>query len=497
MYNKKININNIKFFFKIILFFWTFIIIVLISGNIYHSKKTINNIIKTSAEESFTKDLIYRQWATLHGGVYAPVTENTPPNPYLDHIEERDITTPSGKKLTLINPAYMTRQAHEIGKSKFNTYGHITSLTPIRKENKADPWERKALQSFESGKTEFYENSPINGKLFFRYMRPLIVNEGCLACHDTDKYAIGDIIGGISVSIDTENYNRDFKNQLALIISGFIFLYLFGLFGLIYFWILLKNFFKNRIKHEHDLKKAKLEAIKSDKAKSIFIANINHEIRTPLNSIMGFTDLILKTNIDENQKAFLSNIKNSSAELLNLITAILDFSKISSGKYTISYEKIDLQYFIQQILDAITEDAKQAGISIVFTHSSHIPNYIVTDNLRLEQILINLFTNCIKSSPVDKKITFNLDFFPIDKHTGKFTFLIGNNGIELTEHQKEKIFNPFVQGSSPDFMDYNSFSMNLSIAKRILELMDSKLIIKNSKELKNIFTFTLVTEYHK
>ena len=102
----------------------------------------------TQANESYEKDVLYRRWATSHGGVYAPVTPTTPPNPHLSHIPERDLTTPSGRRLTLINPAYMTRQVYEIAQETSSVGGHITSLNPIRPENGPDPWETKRPEGF-------------------------------------------------------------------------------------------------------------------------------------------------------------------------------------------------------------------------------------------------------------------------------------------------------------------------------------------------------------
>ncbi len=97
----------------------------------------------------FEKDVIYRRWNADHGGVYVPVTQKTKPNPYLDDLE-RDIITPLGKKLTKVNPAYMTRQVHELALKSNGVRGHITSLNPIRPANAPDPWETQALKAFET-----------------------------------------------------------------------------------------------------------------------------------------------------------------------------------------------------------------------------------------------------------------------------------------------------------------------------------------------------------
>lgn len=154
---------------------------------------------------TYNKDILYRRWAAGHGGVYVPITEETPPNPYLD-VPDRDVTTTDGLELTLINPAYMTRQVHELAKETQGTNSHITSLNPIRPENAADEWETKALLAFEDGQTEISEVKLIDGEPTMRYMHALVTEGSCLACHAAQGYEVGDIRGGISVSVPLQPY---------------------------------------------------------------------------------------------------------------------------------------------------------------------------------------------------------------------------------------------------------------------------------------------------
>ncbi len=115
---------------------------------------SVGELARAEARSNFEKDLVFRRWASGHGGVYVPPTQQTPPNPYLEHLPERDVTTTGGKKLTLVNPAYMTRQVYELAAGQYGTRGHITSLKPLRPENAADAWETRALQLFENGVRE-------------------------------------------------------------------------------------------------------------------------------------------------------------------------------------------------------------------------------------------------------------------------------------------------------------------------------------------------------
>lgn len=190
----------------IIGFVWTALIGSFLGWGILQEKQETVKLAKIEALASFNKDLVYRRWASAHGGLYVPVTEHTPPNPYLSHIPERDIITPSGKKLTLINPAYMTRQVHELAKEQYSVKGHITSLNPIRPQNAPDQWERAALGKFEHGVAEVMSVDPVEGIDHLRLMRPMIVEIGCLKCHADQGYSVGDIRGGISVSVPMTSY---------------------------------------------------------------------------------------------------------------------------------------------------------------------------------------------------------------------------------------------------------------------------------------------------
>jgi diguanylate cyclase (GGDEF)-like protein/PAS domain S-box-containing protein len=140
-----------------------------------------------------------RDWNARHGGVYVPVTAATSPNPYLDH-ERRDVVTNGGLALTLVNPAYMTRQIAEIAQQAEGVQLHITSLKPLRPANAADPWETAALQRFDAGLAEIVELIP-GATPVHRYMAPLRITKACLACHEKQGYQLGQIRGGISVTM--------------------------------------------------------------------------------------------------------------------------------------------------------------------------------------------------------------------------------------------------------------------------------------------------------
>lgn len=180
---------------------WTIVLTSMGLWGVKNEKNQTKQLSKFQARAYFQEIVTARTWNAAHGGVYVPITPQMQPNPYLDD-PERDIITQSGKKLTKINPAFMTRQISEIASSRNIFWFHITSAKPIRPENAPDQWEKQAIDSFLKGANEIAEFSEDkNGNNIFRYMAPLWVEKACLKCHSAQGYKEGDLRGGISVSI--------------------------------------------------------------------------------------------------------------------------------------------------------------------------------------------------------------------------------------------------------------------------------------------------------
>ena len=206
---------------------WSIVISLSLYVNIQMNAKHLIDIGTTIARSSFDKDILYRRWNAAQGGVYAQKSDLTVSNSYL-YVAERDISTPLGKQLTMVNPAYMTRQVHEIGQKENGIQGHITSLNPIRPENKPDSWERQALESFEQGSKEVSSIEVMDGQSYLRWMRPLITEQGCLVCHQQQGYRVGQIRGGISQSVPMSLLKKVMKDNLGALWIKHISLWLIG-----------------------------------------------------------------------------------------------------------------------------------------------------------------------------------------------------------------------------------------------------------------------------
>ena len=183
-----------------VIFFWLLIVGGAFAINYFNQTRAHQKLAFQTTQVFFDQIVLSRAWNAGHGGVYVPITENTQPNPYLDD-PFRDLETLEGVKLTKINPAFMTRQIAEIASRENGVQFHITSLKPIRPDNKPLEWEKNWLMSFEKGAREFGAFIQNNSGTGFRYMAPLITEQSCLRCHAEQGYKLGDVRGGISVTL--------------------------------------------------------------------------------------------------------------------------------------------------------------------------------------------------------------------------------------------------------------------------------------------------------
>ncbi len=230
---------------------WTGLVLYFVWTEYRYQEEMIVDLAKAEAVGSFNKDLVYRRWAAKQGGVYVPVSEHTPPNPNLAHVPHRDVVTTHGQHLTLVNPAYMTRQVHELGALQYGARGHITSLNPISAQNAPDPWERACLEKMEQSPEEVVSVSFLDGEEYLRFIRPMYTETICLKCHGEQGYEVGDIRGGISVSIPLAPYRAA---QLKLFNKDMLHLSMLWTLGLIaLFW--LRELVQARLRREDEVQK--------------------------------------------------------------------------------------------------------------------------------------------------------------------------------------------------------------------------------------------------
>ena len=209
---------------------WTFVVLLSAAIQSLIQIQEARTISIRQAEALFLKDKAFRLWVTEHGGVYVPTTESTPPNPFLSHIPERDISTPSGKKLTLMNPAYMVRQMMEHYEKTYGVRGHITSRNYLRPETAPDDWEIRALNRIEKGENAVVEFTTLHGEPHVRLMSPLYAEKGCLKCHAKQGYKEGDLRGGVSLSMPLGGILKERNRTIGVMLLAHGIFWLLGIF---------------------------------------------------------------------------------------------------------------------------------------------------------------------------------------------------------------------------------------------------------------------------
>ncbi len=186
---------------------WTVAVILSLAWNIQRENREVLELARAEAIANFNKDLTFRRWGAEHGGVYVPVTPRQAPVPWLAHLSERDVVTPQGRWLTLLNPASMLRQMMEQYSRDYGVRGRITGLRQINPANAPDDWEREQLQRFERGEAQAaWTVQDLDGEPHLRYLRAMYMEAGCVKCHGDMGYREGDLRGAIGVSVPLAPY---------------------------------------------------------------------------------------------------------------------------------------------------------------------------------------------------------------------------------------------------------------------------------------------------
>jgi signal transduction histidine kinase/CheY-like chemotaxis protein/ligand-binding sensor domain-containing protein/HPt (histidine-containing phosphotransfer) domain-containing protein len=226
------------------------------------------------------------------------------------------------------------------------------------------------------------------------------------------------------------------------------------------------------------LKSEKERAESATLAKSRFLANMSHEIRTPMNAILGMSYLTLRTPLNGKQHEYVNKIESAAEALLLIINDILDLSKIESGHVQLTTQTYDLQQSVMRSVDLLNEQAQSKGLSLRVEFDKALPQLVVGDNGKLEQVLINLLNNAIKFTH-QGEVCLDINLLSTTEQHYQIGFIVSDTGIGIAEDKLSTITEAFIQADDSITRDYGGTGLGLKICVQLIELMGGKLELKS------------------
>ncbi|MBO9668616.1 MAG: hypothetical protein J7501_17595 [Bdellovibrio sp.] len=265
---------------------------------------------------------------------------------------------------------------------------------------------------------------------------------------------------------------------------------LFEMIGLIIGVRFIRRDLKEMAISKYQLIIAREEAVRASGLKSMFLSNMSHEIRTPLNSILGFTEILSETNLDEDQKQYVSTIHRCSDSLLRLLNDILDLSKIENGLLPIEKQPFDIHELHKDVHSIFAVQCRDKGLSLQIQLAKELPSIAVGDSHRIRQVLINLVGNAVKFTS-HGRIHVQVEH---DKESSMLRWHVRDTGVGISAEVQEKLFKPFAQADASISRKFGGSGLGLLISKNLVEMMGGKIQVASQLGEGTTFTFTLPYE---
>lgn len=392
-----------------------------------------------------------RDWNAGHGGVYVPLSAYGEPNPWLPE-KDRTLQTADGRTLVLMNPAYMSRQmAERLTEPGFRLA--IVGQAPLRPGNRADDWERRILATATQGGQVFFSGEDCLPQGRLRLLRTLAAQESCLRCHQGHKE--GDMLGGISISMDAAAYVRDLERkqrELGLLYG------LLALTGVLAVGGITSNLTLRR-----------LQAEEKSRLKSAFMGRLSHDMRTPLAAMLGMSDLLDRQDCGTEQRhTALAYLRRACGALLEMVDDITDHASLEQGDVRLRCRTFDLPACLRACADLYRPAAEGKGLELLLHLAPHLPRQVRGDDFRLRQALGNLVSNAVKFTERGR-----VDVEAGGGRLASGVFLlrldVRDSGPGLEPGEERTVFESFCRGSAAGGKPGTGLGLNIvrTIARRM------------------------------
>ncbi len=242
-----------------------------------------------------------------------------------------------------------------------------------------------------------------------------------------------------------------------------------------------------------EAEKMRLKAEASDQIKSNFLANMSHEIRTPMNGVLGMAEILLNSNLNEEQEEYASLVQTSAQSLMIIINDLLDISKIESQNLKLDLRSMDVRSVVDLVTQEIRPEAEEKGLSLTCTVAAEVPEKINCDPVRLKQVVVNLLDNALKFTPVGS-VVFQVDLEASENSRSHLRFTVSDTGVGISPQEKDRLFEAFNQADNSTTRHFGGTGLGLAISRQLVTLMGGTLTFKSTEGMGSRFRFTLPVE---